>query len=725
MKINVFATTLFFLLSSYTAQSQMRPTNLWMGTGGYFHTSAMLFPGATTPFGLVRLSPDTKAPFPYSLDIFDKMGYFTAGAFRVLPLMHLPKNMKHSPAVKYDHNNEAAHPGYYSLQLDSENVRVELTSSTHCGFHRYTKLSKKGLLHILFDVTSGLIKYPGSLDGELEINLSEKVISGQGRTRGDFSRNQNGQLTYFYAEYSSPLKSFSIWKDYQWVKSASLQSSGDNLGIALSPTDDSDNLELKVCVSHVSAKNAKLNFEAEARGIDFTKARALGESTWSEYFNRLNIETSDRELETLFYTTLYFSSIGPTHFADVNGEYLGFNQKTEVAKDFIYRTDLSLWDTFRTAHPLFNLIAPDIACDTVQSLMKMSKVIGVFPRLAYNAQSLEMMFGSPANFVLTEAFLKNKCSFDTKRALEVMLKGATDDEFTREKECVSYGYCPSDKVSRSVSKTLENAWADFAAANLAQVTNEKELENIFRVKEGAFRVLWDPKTRYFRPKDSTGKFTAFNPKVTSYFSFLYKPADQYAEGGPNHYRYSAPHHIQELISSFGGAPAFVKELESFMKGATSKRSAINPGSKYWHGNEHNIHAIYLFNDAQRPDLTQYWARWALRKRYALKPNGYDGNDDVGSLSAWFVLSAIGIYPKSGTDQYWLGSPSIDRATIELGDGHTLRIIAKNQSTNNFYVKSVRLNGHRLCSSTVNHRDLYDAELEFEMSAEPEATFNCQ
>jgi len=752
MPLSIKTLLFLLLLSSSNAFSQenVNPTDLWMGTGGWPQSSGMTFPGATTPFGLVRLSPDTKPAFPFSLPLFNKIGYSTGGygyrdpkifgfshtrlegtggrdggVFRVLPVRKLPRNFKSAPSARYRHRNEDAHAGYYEITLPPENVDVELTASPHCGFHRYTKLSSRRPLHLLLDVTSGLIQHPGSLDGQLEINADQQSISGQVRTRGDFSLIQNGLFAYFYAEYSTPMQSTQIWKDHYWLDQSTTQASGDNLGVALSTTPDTDEVELKLCVSHVSVQNAKLNFEAEARGVDFDQAQTRTESLWQNYFDRARITTSDADFERLYYTNLYFSSVMPTNFTDTNGEYLGFDNKIGVAKDYTYRTDLSLWDTFRTANPLYNLIAPEVSCDVVQSLMQMAKVSGVFPRLAYGTESLSMMFGSPANFVLAEAYVKGICKFDTHTALVYMWKGATDDEFTREHTCVTHGYCPSDETTQSVSKTVEDAWADFAAAELAHATGETEMEANFRTKEVAFRNVWDPSTRYFRPKNAAGEFTAFNPKMTSYFEFIYKPAINYAEGGPNHYRYTAPHHIQELISLFGGPEPFVDELEKFMEGATRHRGAFNPGPNYWHGDEHDLHAIYLFSEAGRPDLTQYWARWALRDRYALAPNGLDGNDDAGSITAWFVMSSLGLYSQSGTDRYWLGSPAVDTADVKLGPNHVLHIVANHQSSDNVYVKSVSLNGKRLCSPTIHHADLIDAQLTFEMSADPEATFDCK
>jgi len=412
----------------------------------------------------------------------------------------------------------------------------------------------------------------------------------------------------------------------------------------------------------------------------------------------------------------------PTHFTDANGEYLGFDGKTHLASGFTYRTDLSLWDTFRTTHPLFTLVAPEVQRDSLQSLLEMGRVNGVFPRWPSGTADAGSMFGSPANFLFSESYLKGIRGFDTARALSLMVSGALQpgpgSAPSRDAVCITYGYCPSDKTNTSVSKTLEYAWADFATATLAGALGQSSLESQFRKRSLAFRLLWDPETRYFRPKDSSGRFVSFSPTVTSYLGFLGRHTDAYAEGSAFQWRFTAPHRASELVRLFGGDQAFVRELEKFLKGATPTHAALYPGGKYWHGNEHDFHSIYLFNEAGRPDLTQKWARWAMKTRYNTSAGGLDGNDDAGALSSWYVLSALGLYPQAGTDRYWLGSPVVSEAELELGDGHRLILLALNQADHNVYVQRVTLNGQALCLPEISHADLVDAKLVFQMGPSP-------
>ena len=273
-----------------------------------------------------------------------------------------------------------------------------------------------------------------------------------------------------------------------------------------------------------------------------------------------------------------------------------------------------------------------------------------------------------------------------------------------------------------MSKTLENAWADFAAAELAKAAGSSDFESRFRKKEVAFRELWDPATQYFRPKNSHGQFTSMKPGLTSYLAFIDKQADQYAEGSAKQYRWSTSH-LQELIGLFGGNENFVNALEAFMEGATKNRSAFYPGSNYWHGNEPDIHVPYLFSEAGRPDLTQHWVKWIMQNRYAVAPNGLDGNDDGGTLSSWYVLSALGLFPQYGTDRYWIGSPSVDAADLNLGENRALHLRAPHAQLP--YVKSLSVNGKRWCQSWIRQSDLYQATLEFEMSEQPSFTFSCK
>lgn len=714
------------------------PTYLFLGSGGLPHTSGMTSPAAATPFGLVRLGPDTRIRVPlrwvgfggqstagyghndrqifgFSHNRLIGTGVRDGGAFRVLPVERFLPFKKSPPSIPFHPRHSVATPGYYGVKLASENIHAELTATPRCGVHRYTQIrnSHRAPLRVLLEASSALD--PQELPSPVSLKNTDanpEVFELFARARGDFANRQDGLPTYGYGEWS-------VRPSVVRVKQTS-----KHLWAEIEFAPEVQAVGFKLCLSHVSAENAKINFESEVRALTFEQARSQAHNLWTEQFSRAQIQFSDPKLQTLFYSSFYFASLMPTLFTDVNGEYLGFDKKIGRAEAFTYRTDLSLWDTFRTAHPWYQWVNPEIQRDTVHSLMAMAKVNGVFPRWAFGAADSGSMFGSPALMVIAEAYLKGIRDFNVPDALAAMWTGATAHPYTREAACVQYGYCPSDLVKKSVSKTLENAWAFWAAQNLAEASGNREYQTRFAPLARTFEGLYDPATRFFRPKKSNGTWDRMNPKWTSYFEFLYKPAKHYAEGGPHHYRYTAVQDPQWLIQARGGPEVFVRDLEDFMKGTTKKRAALNPGAKYWHGNEHNLHALYLFNEAGRPDRTQYWARWALRTRYAVAPNGLDGNDDGGTLTSWYLLSSLGFYPINGSDRYWLGSPQVNQARLNLGGGHALILQATNQGPKQIYVKQVKRNGVRWCSPHVRHQDLIDATWEFEMSATPQATYDC-
>ncbi len=724
------------------------PINLRFGSGGAPNAQGMTFPGATTPFGNVRLSPDAlfgagpkeimnrfaMGTAGYSHD-FDRIQGFShtrlsgtgvreGGLFRVRPVTRDIDFEKRKGLLPLHHEQENFEPGYYSIRFHDDAIFAELTASTHCGFHRYTALDPEKKLRLLIDANSSIAPTKPRSESQVTWNGDHGVLTGQTLLQGQFSARYGGLPAFFYAEVSGHSRSDEdsrLWQGSQWLRPGSMRAQGPSSGAGITAREHDQPIELKLCISYVSAENARQNFEAEARGMAFDSAREKAASRWAATLGRARVAGSDPSLERIFNSSLYFASVMPTHFSDSNGEYVGFDGGIRKAQGFTYRTDLSLWDSFRTVHPLYSLIFPEIQRDSALSLLDMGRSAGVLPRWPSGLADSGSMFGSPANFVLAETWLKGIQDFNAQEALELMVKGATEEHPnlpSRKAVCFPQGYCPSDKTTGSVSLTLEYAWADHATANLARSLGHELLAQEFDQRSEAFFHLWNPENRYFVPKDSLGTFGKISPDLLSYFGFLGHGTHHFVEGSANQWRYSTPHRGKKLVELFGGGQAFSEELERFLKGASKRRSAIYPGGRYWHGNQHDLHAIYLFNEAGRPELTQKWARWALLNRYADRPDGLDGNDDGGTLSSWFVLSSLGLYPQAGSDRYWLGAPLFERATLDLGNGTTLNILAKNQARKNAFVREVRLNGHKLCQPEIRHEELKNATLEFTLSPTP-------
>ena len=702
----------------------------FIGTGGYPWVSGMLFPGATTPFGMVRLSPDTTFPGGINPFTCGTAGYYYGhnylwgfshtrlsgtgatdmGHFRVTPAVGDTDPAKRlSNPIIFSHEKETASPGYYAVYLPGIDCMAEMTAATHTGVHRYTFGSGKDA-HIFIDATS-FLRDGRAEEGKVTINPEAREVTGEGRVFTAFTGRYGGLKGYFAARFDTPFESFAVWNDGERIEGATVSAgSGKDAGADINFGNIKGRaVEIKIGISFVSLENARQNLDAEAGLPDFNAVRNAAKSTWETALSKIKFQTPDDDIKTIFYTALYHTMIMPTDFTDVNGEYLGFKKQVGIAEDFTYRTDMSLWDTFRTAHPLYNLIAPDIQRDCLKSLVRMARVGGTLPRWPSGGGYTGSMFGSPADMVVTESYLKGIRDFEAEEAFGYMKKTSMQtvpgaDNRPRVDEYNTYGYCLAKSDKDSVSRTLEYAWADGSIALMAEALGKNEDAEYFAAKSQNYKNLWNPVTKYFQARFADGSWQKLlMPGITSYYDEIrpVKVSDAYCEGSPRQWRWSVPHDPQGLIDLFG-KKYFVRELDRFMLDASKNRAAIDPGAGYWQGNQHDIHAPYLFNEAGRPDLTQKWVRWALAERHSTDVDGLDGNDDGGTLSAWYVFSALGFYPVAGTDLYWHGSPNIERAEVNLGNGKTLTVIAKNQSPENIYVQNLTVNGQAVESPSFAH-----------------------
>ena len=700
--------------------------DLFTGTGGYPWMCGMLSPAAAAPFGCVRLGPDTCAAGGIAKVKTNTSGYYYEhghirgfsmsrlsgtgardyGMFRVTPAAG---DLARPAALTYSHKNESAVPGYYAVYLPGAAALCEMTATAHAGLQRYTfRTDKTASLYL--DAGSS-ISEGGAKDGSVALLPSGRALTAQVTLTGAFSERYGGLKVWLYAE---------------WDADASPELSADGTGVTLRfGSIKNKSVTLKSAISFVSAENAAANLRAEVGEKTFDEVYAGTAAEWEERLSAVRVQ-ADADTEKVFYTTLYNTMLMPTDFTDASGEYLGFDGKAHVAEGYTYRTDLSLWDTCRNVHSLYTLIAPDVQADCLASMLEMASQGGSLPRWAMGAGDAGSMFGDPANIVFAESCLKG-LQFDVEKAYRyaaLSAEGLAKARVQREAAGTynEYGYLPDDLVeSYSVSKTLEYAWEDAATAVLAEALGHADEAAVYRQRAANYRSLWDAQTKYFRPKNSDGSWGPLYPKQTSFYDEVFgtKFAAAYCEGGAQHWRWSVQQDIPGLIELFGGSEAFVKELESFMEGASLTRAAIDPGAGYWIGNQHDIHTPYLFNDAGRPDLTQKWVRWTLKNRFSTDVNGLDGNDDGGTLSSWYIFSALGFYPVAGTDRYWIGSPNVRGAELTLPGGKTLKVTVNNQSEENVYVAAVTFNGEPLARPYLTHEALAaGGELAFEMSARP-------
>ena len=721
----------------------------FIGTGGYFWVCANNFPGASMPFGVARLSPDTYSTvfrrkalntsgyyFPddrimgFSHTRLSGTGATDGGHFRIIPTTQKNawQSYQEGSYATFDHADERAFPGYYAVRLKEPDVLAELTASQHTGIHRY-QFSGTDNPHLLLDICSILgDKRVGG--GSVCIHPDNREVEGKVTTFGTFSGRYGGITVYFCANFDRPFSQYSIF-DGLTALSGGSEFSGQKLGIDLT-FEGTAAIGLRLGISHVSIENARLNLKTETDGKSFEQLAAEAEKSWEEKLSLIQPDFETEKQKIIFYTALYRSFQMPTLYQDVNGEYTGFDKKVHNADGFNYYTDLSLWDTFRTLHPLYNLIARKEQRDMVVSLVKMKEQGGYLPRWPAGNGYTGSMLGSPADMVISETYQKGIRNFDVKSAYEGLkflalnptAKGTRFGGRSGIAEYNQYGYCPTDLMDKAVSKTLEYAWADHAIAILADSLGYKEDAKLFYEHSGYYKNLWNPATRYFQSRDSKGQFSKlFNPLRLSYFDTDGKYTKDYVEGSGLQWRFAVPWDPKGLVTLFGGNKQFSSELNDFFAKSDPTMSSWNPGSYYWHGNEPDIHSAYLFNEAGRPDLTQKWSGWILDNKYAINSEGVDGNDDGATLSSWYLFAAMGLYPMAGSDIYELGAPLYKNIVIHLGE-KILQIKTVNYSPKNRYVSNIWLNDKLLNGFRLRHRDISEGGiLKFEMSYLPVRNVN--
>ncbi|MCP4643071.1 MAG: glycoside hydrolase family 92 protein [bacterium] len=722
----------------------------FIGTGGYPWMCAHNFPGASRPFGMMRLSPETLS-FVKDKRALSTSGYWygddrllgfshtrlsgtgatDGGHFLILPTVsHVSlEARKEGQYVRFSHGDEKAFPGYYGVRLPKSKVLVELTATQRVGIHRYT-FDAGATPHLLLDVSNALGGHR-STEGVVQVSPEANEVTGSIRTFGSFGGRFGGLQVYFVARFSEAFEGYDVWQGESLLKGEA-KATDDNVGVdlAFAPGGEAKTIEVRLAISHASAANARANLQAEAAGRSFDAVLEEAKSAWEERLGTIAIEGATDAQRRVFYTALYRALQMPTVFNDVNGEYKGFDNEIHRAEGFRYFTDMSLWDTFRNVHSLYALIAPQDQRDMVVSLVTMAKQGGWLPRWPSGHGYTNSMLGTPADMVVAETYLKGIRDFDVeaayaamrRTALEATPKGAAFSGREGVEHYLKYSYCPAEMMKEAVGRTLEFGWSDFAVANLAEALGRDEDVALFREHQTFYRNLWNPETQYFHPRNSDGTFVeAFDPLKLTYLDKTGELTNDYVEGSALQWRYAVPYDTEGLIALFDSPEHFADELNTFFVRCDADLGAPIPSAYYWHGNEPDIHAVYLFNDAGRPDLTQRWVRWLLDTRYDDSYVGLDGNDDAATLSVWYVFSALGFYPLAGSDMYWLGAPLFERAEVKLGEG-TLEIVADNFAPDHLYVRSVSLNGTPLERTWIRHDEIArGGVLRFEMSKEPAAT----
>ncbi|CDE31677.1 GH92 family glycosyl hydrolase [Leyella stercorea] len=686
-----------------TVQNLTQYVNQYVGTGGHGHT----FMGANVPFGLVQLGPteptrgwDWCSGYYYDDDEligFGHMHLSGTGIGCLGDVAFLPVKDFKQTSARFKHEAEKVHPGYYSLQLTDPNVLVELTATERCGFHRYTfKDGAKAQLALDLSQCIGWDK------------LNDCLLTQESTTRLTGFRRSNGwaadRRIYFSIDFSQPVTVHRL----------------DSMErVVVSVADNTKPLLVKVALSPVSIDKAKLNMQAELAGWDFDATVKAADDAWNRELARIQIQTNDQTKKRVFYTAMYHLMTSCSKFNDVDREYRGADGKVHKA-DFTNYTTLSLWDTYRAAHPLMTVAFPEMQRDFAQTFLNIYKQQGRLPVWHLMGSETDCMVGNPGAIVLADLTMKGFVE-DKELALEA-LKATQMKDIRSLGLLKKYGYIPwnLEPENETVAKALEYCAADDGVAKVAKLLGKADDYEYFFNRSRSYKKYYDPETRFMRAVGTDGKFRLpFNP------FFAEHRTNDYTEGNAWQYTFLVPHDVKGLIQLFGSDKAFMSKLDSlfFVEGWAGDNASPDMSGmtgQYAHGNEPSHHVIYMYNYAGRPDKAAPLLRKMLNEMYLDQPDGLSGNEDVGQMSAWYILSSVGLYqvdPVGG--RFVIGSPLFDKATVNVGAGKKFTVVAKNNSDRNIYVQSARLNGKTLKNSYVDFNDIrHGGTLELVMGPKP-------
>ncbi|MGD9631192.1 MAG: GH92 family glycosyl hydrolase [Pyrinomonadaceae bacterium] len=757
--------------SLLTAQSRdySRWVNPFIGTGGHGHT----FPGATLPFGMVQLSPDTRidnwdgsSGYHYSDDVIygfshthlSGTGIPDGGDILFMPTVGEPQffakegdQAVNGYASKFSHTNEKAEPGYYSVKLDDDGILAEMTATKRVGIHRYS-FPQNTTPRILLDVNWR----DKLLDGKFSITPNRRGIQGY-RESSSWAKSQK---VYFVVEFSSEFefmptvqhKNGEIWTTERFIKSDYFPVDPIRASFRFKNVKDQQ-VMVKVVISYVSIEGARKNLEAELPGWDFDKVRADAKAAWNKELSKIEVSGGTDEQTTNFYTALYHTMIHPNVFNDVDGNYRGHDRRThninrrdaETPRGKEKKTSgsknsasprlggenseqytvFSLWDTFRAAHPLYTIIDQKRTVDFINTFISIYEQGGRLPVWELWGEETDTMIGYHAVSVIADAMAKGIKGFDYEKAYAASKHSAELDHFG----LAGYkkrGYISMEDENESVSRTLEYAYNDWCIAQMAQILHktddtfyyQKQAEQFLK-RARYFENLFDSKTGFFRPKKNGGFVEPFAPNEVNF---------GFTEGNSWQYSFFVPHDVSHLMELMGGREKFVAKLDELFttdQKLAGREQADLTGliGQYAHGNEPSHHITYLYNYAGQPWKTQKYVRQIMDEFYRNAPDGLIGNEDCGQMSAWYILSASGFYPVNPGDGVCaFGTPLFPEMTYRLENGKTFTIRAKNVSSKNSYILNAKLNGALYKKAFITHEQIMNGGvLEFIMIDQPVAT----
>ncbi len=685
--------------------------NPFIGTGGHGHT----YPGATMPFGMMQLSPDTRlegwdgaSGYHYSDEYiygFTHTHLSGTGVSDYCDILLMPtndvvynngSNGKKGYRSKFSHDKEKAEPGYYQVHLEDTDINVELTVSERSGIHKYQFPTAKNQIIVLD------LEHRDQLLASKIKQASRTEITGYRHSKS-WAANQK---LFYYIKFSHPLSVDLI---------ASKQRLTNKKAVFQFDNPKNEPVYVKIGISAVDEEGAKKNLEAEIGTKTFDEVKENAQTVWEKQLEKIVIEDDNQDQKTIFYTALYHTMIAPNLYQDVDGRYRGMDLKIHKTNDFKYYTVFSLWDTYRAAHPLYTLIERKRTSDFVNTLIAKYDEGGILPMWDLSANYTGTMIGYHAVPVIADAYLKGIKGFDAEKAFKAMKHSANQDHLGL-KSYKEFGFIPVEEEGESVSKTLEYAFDDWTIAKMAFALKKDDDYETYIKRAQNYKNVFDPETKFMRGRTRNKWFAPFDPYEVNF---------NYTEANAWQYSFYVPQDVSGFIDLLGGKEVLEAQLDTLFT-AESKTAGRDMQDitgligQYAHGNEPSHHMAYLYNFVNKPFKTQEKVHQILTELYKNEPDGIAGNEDCGQMSAWYVFSAMGFYPVTpGADQYIIGTPLFDKATINLENGNNFTIKAFDLSNENKYIDYVRLNGSKLKQSYISSKDILSGGiLEFFMTDSP-------
>lgn len=730
-----------FLLISFSLYAQQKQpvdyVNPFIGTGAVNGSlSGNNFPGATSPFGMVQLSPDTRAEpgwstasgYDYNDDKiygFSHTHLSGTGVAELFDILVMPFSGElytgKQPVSSFSHTDEKARPGYYQVRLKDYGVNAELTTTARTGFHQYTYAAGSDR-NLVIDLMHSADKGSWSFRiTQAQIRVVDVYTIEGYRIVSSWAKLRK---VYFYARFSQPVIK-TVLTDGGHVKNATNVVNGTGVKAYLQFKNDTQPLLVKIGLSPVSITNAKANLQAENPGWNFETIKQAARQNWNKELQKITV-TGTEQQQQIFYTALYHTFIQPNTLSDVNGQFMAANFTTQqLPAGKTHYSTFSLWDTYRAVHPLYTLVQRSRTADFVNSLLAQYEVYGYLPIWQLWGQDNYCMIGNHAIPVITDAVLKNIPGIDKEKAYQAVKQSSLQSHLNAPFDVwEKYGYMPENIQTQSVSITLEMAYDDWCVAQLAKHLHKNEDYRYFLKRSQFYKNIFNPATNFFQAKDDKGNWLPdFDP-----FQYGANGGNPFTEGNAWQYFWYVPQNIKGLIEMVGGDKTFTAKLDSFFTIDKQSDHINNNASgfigQYAHGNEPSHHVAYLYSYAGMPAKTQYYTAKIMRELYTTTSAGYAGNEDCGQMSAWYVLSALGFYPVNPANGvYVFGSPLFAQATIQLEGQKKFIIKTKKQSDKDIYIQSVTLNGKPYLYNYIQHSTIEKGgELVFTMGAMPDANW---